>query len=367
MSDASQSPKHHDHKSVYVRVWLALLILTAITVGVAYQDYGVMNIFVAMLIATIKAALVILFFMHLKYDNKFNQVVFLSSFVFLAVFVALTAADLFDRGVERPAIAATPPTAAGGGASAEELNTLRQPTPELVAKGKELYVARCGTCHGEQGRGDGPAGGAFNPPPRNFTVADGWKLGRTTSEVMTAVSKGLAGTPMPPFESTLPLADRFAVTHYVRSFMPDAPADTDESFKKMQDALGLSGGGSAASVRLPVDQVMQLMAVPVSAAAANGQLPAATHPGAPLFAQFCAPCHGAAGGGGVKVGTLGVNPRAYLRTAPLHAATGTWRSDEMRFIELVANGLPGVGKSGITHFTRAEWHELYEYVRQLSE
>lgn len=364
MSNATHDPKHHDHKPVYVKVWLALLVLTAITVTVAYQDYGTWNIFVAMFVATIKASLVMLFFMHLKYDNKFNQVVFGSSFVFLAVFVALTASDLFDRGVEQPAIAAAAPT--GGGASADELQTLRQSTPELVAKGKDLYTARCSSCHGEQGRGDGPAAAAFNPPPRNFTKPDGWKLERTVSGVLTAVTKGLTGTPMPAFESTLPLAERFAIVHYVRSLMPDAPADTDAGFTAMQEALGLSGGGSAAQVRLPIDLVLPLMAEApaVVASAATPNAAPSDHPGAALYAQHCATCHGPQGQGGVKVQVLGVNPRAYLDTAPL--GHGPWRTDEARFTELVAHGQPGRGKPGISHFTQAEWRALHAYTRELS-
>lgn len=55
--------------SVYASVCGALLVLTIITVWVAQIDFGVMNIVVAMIIASIKATLVALFFMHLKYEN----------------------------------------------------------------------------------------------------------------------------------------------------------------------------------------------------------------------------------------------------------------------------------------------------------
>ena len=92
---------HSDHRQSYYAVWAALIILTLITVATAQIDlshiHHSMNIIVAMIIATFKACLVGYYFMHLKYDNLLNKTVFLSSFVFLAIFVALTASDLFFR------------------------------------------------------------------------------------------------------------------------------------------------------------------------------------------------------------------------------------------------------------------------------
>ena len=68
-----------DHKKNYINVWVALLILTVITVAAAYLNMGSpWNILVAMLIGTIKAALVCLYFMELRYDNLTNRVVFVS-------------------------------------------------------------------------------------------------------------------------------------------------------------------------------------------------------------------------------------------------------------------------------------------------
>lgn len=55
--------------AVYLRVFIALIVLTAITVGVTRFDFGAMNMVVAMGIASIKAGLVALYFMHLRYEN----------------------------------------------------------------------------------------------------------------------------------------------------------------------------------------------------------------------------------------------------------------------------------------------------------
>lgn len=89
---------------VYVATGLALLVLTVITVAVSYVDLerfglgGFANIFVAMLVASIKAALVCSFFMGLFYDRRLNVVVFVSSIVFVAFFFLLTFSDIAMRG-----------------------------------------------------------------------------------------------------------------------------------------------------------------------------------------------------------------------------------------------------------------------------
>ena len=68
--------------SLYLKVLSALLVLTALTVVVAQIDFGFLNVLIAMGIATIKAVLVLLFFMHLKYDNKLYPVIFLTGVFF---------------------------------------------------------------------------------------------------------------------------------------------------------------------------------------------------------------------------------------------------------------------------------------------
>ncbi|MCA9629328.1 MAG: cytochrome C oxidase subunit IV family protein, partial [Myxococcales bacterium] len=72
----------------------ALMVLTVLTVSVTHFDMGyTVNLVVAMVIATIKASLVMLFFMHLWWDKRFNVLIFLGSFLFLALFVGLTVND----------------------------------------------------------------------------------------------------------------------------------------------------------------------------------------------------------------------------------------------------------------------------------
>ena len=76
-----------------VATGLALLVLTLITVLAAKIDLGDLNIWIALAIAVLKASLVVLFFMHLKYDRPFNGIVFMTSVAFVALFISFTLTD----------------------------------------------------------------------------------------------------------------------------------------------------------------------------------------------------------------------------------------------------------------------------------
>ncbi len=235
---------HHNHQTRYVIIGLSLIVLTILTVTSASYNFGVLNIFIAMFIATLKASLVALFFMHLIDDNRVNQVVFASSFLFLIIFVLLTGSDQLARPVfSKAKVDAVAAPAEDAGA----IKDMMAATPERIEQGKALFAAQCATCHGVGGGGDGPAAAALTPKPRNFLSGE-WKLGGTPSQVFLTISKGSPGTPMPPFE-TLSVRDRWALVHFVRSLSPNTPADTDATLK----ASGLfpAEGAAAKPVALP--------------------------------------------------------------------------------------------------------------------
>ena len=70
-----------------------LLILTVVTVAVSKIDFGNFNIWFALGIAVVKGSLVLLFFMHLKYDRPFNGLVFVTSLAFVALFISFALTD----------------------------------------------------------------------------------------------------------------------------------------------------------------------------------------------------------------------------------------------------------------------------------
>lgn len=100
MANHAHDTGHHHilPLKIYFGVAGALLVLTVITVWVSYYHFGAFNLLVAMAIAATKATLVIMYFMHLKYDNKLYTLVFVSAIAFFATFVFLTMADTMGRG-----------------------------------------------------------------------------------------------------------------------------------------------------------------------------------------------------------------------------------------------------------------------------
>lgn len=81
----------------FLNVLIALLILTVITVGVAQFDFGAFNALIAMGVASVKAALVLMYFMHLKYDDKTYTVLMATSVFFLFVFFFFSQLDIVTR------------------------------------------------------------------------------------------------------------------------------------------------------------------------------------------------------------------------------------------------------------------------------
>lgn len=91
---------HHDESHHVVPLWqlvavfVALLILTVVTVAIAKVDLGDYNLFVAMAVAVVKATIVAAFFMHLYWDAPFNTVALVSGILFVALFVGLSLLDV---------------------------------------------------------------------------------------------------------------------------------------------------------------------------------------------------------------------------------------------------------------------------------
>ena len=85
--------------------------------------------------------------------------------------------------------------------------------------GARLYTERCSGCHGDDGKGDGPAAAALSPPPRNFHDAVFWH-DRTVNDLKAVVRKGKPGTMMPPFAGVLTEAEIDAVATYLTRFDP---------------------------------------------------------------------------------------------------------------------------------------------------
>ena len=81
-----------------MRIFAALLILLVATVGLRHLPLGVFHFPVAMAIATAKAYLIVLYFMHVRYSHRLTAIVVVGSFFWLGIMLALTLNDYMTRG-----------------------------------------------------------------------------------------------------------------------------------------------------------------------------------------------------------------------------------------------------------------------------
>ena len=91
---------HEDHivqPKTYLVILIVLLILTATTTGVAFLDLGIFNPIVALAIACVKATLVVLFFMHLRYSSKLLKLTLCAGLFAFLVLITMTLTDYISR------------------------------------------------------------------------------------------------------------------------------------------------------------------------------------------------------------------------------------------------------------------------------
>src|SRR5438067_9433217 len=90
--------EHIVYPRVYVMIFLALLVGTGLNAWVAFYDFpGPLNAVVALTIAVIKATLVVLFFMHVRYSGRLIWLVIAAALFWLAIMFALTISDYWTR------------------------------------------------------------------------------------------------------------------------------------------------------------------------------------------------------------------------------------------------------------------------------
>ena len=118
---------HVSPKTTYYAIFGALMVLTAITVTIAFINLGSLNFPVALAIAILKATLVILFFMHVKYSSRLTKLICGTAFFFLMVLFGLTLSDYLSRGWF---------VAPGGTAAAGTRVTIGPPAPVAEPSGQ---------------------------------------------------------------------------------------------------------------------------------------------------------------------------------------------------------------------------------------
>ncbi|HEY3321888.1 MAG TPA: cytochrome C oxidase subunit IV family protein [Planctomycetota bacterium] len=97
MQQAHAEPVERDQRHIPLKVslcvWATLIVLTLITVTASRIDLGALNVWIALGIATVKAVLVLLFFMHMIYERPMNFVVLFTALLFVFIFISIAILD----------------------------------------------------------------------------------------------------------------------------------------------------------------------------------------------------------------------------------------------------------------------------------
>lgn len=227
-----------------------------------------------------------------------------------------------------------------------DINKVSKPDAEIISKGKTLFSANCSSCHGEGGNGDGPAGAALNPKPRNFHAVEGWKNGRKISEIYKTLQLGIAGSGMSAYDYLTP-DDRFALIHYVRSLMQSPPEDTQAELALLDNTYSLSKGLKQA-----------------------GQIPTATASNIILDENKIR-------NEKIKallkkleddksVGAVIFNNVSYQKTKALTTLyhSSNWKLNQKEFVDLLSENIPLNGFNGAVHrLNSSEMATLYNYLK----
>jgi len=126
MSTHTESHSHGGPK-IYTANLFALLFLTILTVAAASFNFGSANVVIALAIATVKATLVALFFMHLVWDKPVNSIIAIAGFLFLGIFLMFDFLDVTSRNVYPPR---NMPPMQNATPVPDSMNPLKTPAPQ---------------------------------------------------------------------------------------------------------------------------------------------------------------------------------------------------------------------------------------------
>lgn len=139
-----------------------------------------------------------------------------------------------------------------------DILSVKSPSDELLSQGNELYATICQSCHGDDGKGNGPGAAGLNPAPRDFTNPDGWKNGAAIPGIFTTLTEGIPGTSMIAYDYLTP-SERVSLAHYVRqTYLKNPPSSTDDELKSLDATYNLSAGAEIPA-QIPVSAAVDLI------------------------------------------------------------------------------------------------------------
>jgi mono/diheme cytochrome c family protein len=227
-----------------------------------------------------------------------------------------------------------------------------------AASGEALYAANCAACHGDTGRGDGPAAFLLYPKPRNFHAAD-FRLvsGRngvpTDEDLLAVINQGMPGSTMPPWLH-LPVEDRKALVAHVRRLAREGFAQA------LRAADPNTTAEEAAAIALDRTTPGEVLVPP----AEPPLTPESLAHGRNVYLVGCASCHGPTGrGDGIEVAkdSTGVP----VRPRDLTQGIFKGRSAGPDLFRRVRLGMPGSAMPSFSTFSDQEVWDVVHYVAAL--
>ncbi|WP_413291871.1 c-type cytochrome [Bdellovibrio sp. HCB185ZH] len=147
---------------------------------------------------------------------------FSMAFVFAFFFYLV----VVNKGVDLAENVIDPNAPAAATGPVFDITTVKEPwveTPEMITYGQKFFKTNCAMCHGDTGHGDGAAGAALNPKPRNL-VEGKWTQGDGAINHFKVVTNGIPNSSMAAF-GHFKAADRWAVVHFINSITNNKSKD----------------------------------------------------------------------------------------------------------------------------------------------
>jgi mono/diheme cytochrome c family protein len=161
--------------------------------------------------------------------NQFGMIAFLFSMAFVFAFfiyvVAIHPGVDLKENIQDPAA-----LAAANAAPTVDVSKVTEPwvsSADMIAHGTKVYAQNCAMCHGDKGLGDGAAGAALNPKPRNL-VEGKWTKGAGAIAHFKVITNGIDGSSMAAYKH-LKTVDRWALTHFIDSITENKGSDSAEA------------------------------------------------------------------------------------------------------------------------------------------
>jgi mono/diheme cytochrome c family protein len=233
---------------------------------------------------------------------------------------------------------------------AADVFKLSQPTDSLIQMGKNIFQTTCVSCHGTEGKGNGPASTGLNPSPRNFTSKQGWVNGPKLTSIYQTLQEGIKGSAMVSYQQFSP-TEKFALAHYIRStFVPDPPETSKEDLTMLDQLYNLSQKRFIPA-QIPVADAEKLILEEN-----KNKMNELTS----VVGRISRDNNAAA----AKLFTRITVNKVKALTILLNSAV--WKNSENEFINIIVNNVNQDGFSGkVFNLSENEWNELYNYMKSI--